>query len=140
MRRRASRASSAGLLLVEAVVAAVLIGGALAAITRGLSSHLKTLRRLQDYDLHLALAHQKLLELETDRLAQRPVSGQPRGAFDDPYQTYRWALTSARLVDSATGEAPTTRVELSILREPDASHVFSVVAIWPSAWIPDEWL
>ena len=73
MKPPAKRASRRGLLLVEAVLSAVVIGVGLSFITRGLASQLRALRSVEEYDTLLSLARSTLQELEANGLLERKV-------------------------------------------------------------------
>ena len=62
MGRPAKSSSRRGLLLVEAVLAAVVIAVGLVFISRGLAGQLRALRTVEEYDTLLSLGHGKLLE------------------------------------------------------------------------------
>ena len=140
MRPRATRSSSRGLLLVEAVLSAVVIATGLIFISRGLSGQLRALRTTGEHDLLLSLASGKLLELEGDRLARDARGAPTAGAFPDPYTAYAWTLVAAPrqgrfdLADKA-GAPLTSDVALTVTRHDVPSSSVTLRAIWPSAWV-----
>ncbi|MBI3083390.1 MAG: hypothetical protein HYY90_03405 [Candidatus Omnitrophica bacterium] len=160
MSRRARCSSSRGLLLVEAVLSAVVIAVGLVFISQGLSSQLKALRTMEEYDTLLALARRKWLELEAERLSHLPVAQEARaGSFDAQgtggFDTgYRWTIAAIRrpqLGMSSGGSPLFSEVTLTIRRAvtPNAgaaagnerrSAAVILAAIWPSEWVPEEWL
>ena len=141
MGRPVKSSSSRGLLLVEAVLAAVVIATGLVFISRGFSGQLRALRTTEEYDVLRALAAGKLLELEGDRLARAARSTPMDGVFQDPYTDYRWALSAAPRQGQADlkdkDNVPlTSDIALTVTRQRAPSSSVTLRAIWPTAWVP----
>jgi hypothetical protein len=119
------------------MLAAVVIAVGLVFITRGFSSQLKALQTVQAYETLIMLARTRLLALEAERVA-RPIAEPLReGAFDAPYQQYRWSITTQPLEDEG---APYREMILTVRRGEDSSSTVRLSSIWPTEWILDEWL
>ena len=148
MKPPVKRASQRGLLLVEAVLSAVVIGVGLSFITRGLASQLRALHTVEEYDTLLNLARSTLQELEANGLldSRRKVPANGHGLFEQPHaqdgtlRTYAWDLkvTSREapedLKDSA-GESLTSDVVLTVQRHDRPSSTVRLTAVWPSTWM-----
>jgi hypothetical protein len=130
------------LLLVEAVLSAVVIAVGLVFVTRGLSSQLKALRTVEEYDALLSLAHGTLLRLESERLSGRPVPSAPTGTFEPPYQAYQWTIRATPRADMTDpeGHPLISEVILTVERASPPISSISLRAMWPNAWVPGEWL
>ena len=140
MRRQDSPGSQRGLLLVEAVLCAVVIGVGLSLITQGLSSQLRALKGVEDYDALAALGRSKLLEWEADRLSRPPAADEPpAGEFAAPYQGYRWLVKARKRVEPDTGTTTTSEVTLTLARRDAPSTALDLTAVWPSDWVPGGW-
>ena len=140
MRPQGSRGSRRGLLLVEAVLSAVVIGVGLSLITQGLSSQLRALKSIEAYDALAAAGRNRLLEWEADRLARPPSADEPpAGDCPQPYQAYRWLVKARQRVDPDTGAAGTSDVTLTIQRRDAPSTALELTAVWPSDWVPGGW-
>ncbi len=127
--------SRQGLLLVEAVLSAVLIGVGLIFISRGLGGQLQALARVTEQDRLIALANSKLAELEgAMAFGHAPLSGQ--GSFGAPDEAYRWAVRAVPRQEEE-GEPPACEVTLSVSRE--GASTVSMTAVWPAEWIPPAW-
>ncbi len=138
MRSRATLPSSPGFLLVEAIVSAVVIAVALSFISRGLSSQLRTLGRLEEYQTVLALAHGKMLELEGVLLPGGSLDAGLRGAFEDPYDAYQWEVTTDPRQD-LLGEDDVqlaSDVTLTVTHTQRASPSVRLGAVWLRKWLP----
>ena len=151
MGRPATSPSQRGLLLVEAGLCAVVIAVGLVFISRGLANQLKALRTVDEYETLLSLAHGKLSELEAQRLAGIPQPpGRPEGSFemaDEASSTseYQWSVAAVRREDldvDKEGRPIFSHITLTVRREGDdrRSSAVSLSAIWPTAWVPAEWL
>ena len=141
MGRPVTSSSSRGLLLVEAVLAAVVIATGLVFISRGLSGQLRVLRATEEYDVLLSLANGKLLELEGDRLARASHSTPTDGVFPDPYADYRWGIVATPrqgpLDLKDKDQTPlTSDIVLTVRRQRAPASSVTLRAIWPSAWVP----
>lgn len=124
-----------GLLLVEAVLAAVVIATGLVFISRGLGGQLRALRFVEQYDDLLPIAEGKLNELEAWGLRWEGIpSTQQEGSFKEA-PSCRWRMSaSAR---SAASDAPTlSDVTLKVwCGEENGSRQTVLRAVWPAAWI-----
>ena len=141
MGRPVKSSSSRGLLLVEAVLAAVVIATGLVFISRGLSGQLTALRTIEEHDVLRSLANGKLLELEGERLARAAPSTRMDGVFPDPYADYRWALSATPRQGQADlkdqdGLPLTSDIALTVTRQRARSSSVTLRAIWPAAWVP----
>ena len=135
------RFSRQGLLLVEAVLAAVVIAVGLVFISRSLSSQLKALRSVEEYDTLASLAQGKLRELEAKLLARSLGEQDRQGVFEAPYAGYRWAV-SARVREEPrdpTGDPLMKDVMLSVERAEPPPFAFQLTAVWPASWVPETW-
>ena len=142
MKRRAKHSSQQGFLLVEAVLSAIVITVGLVVISRGLSNQLKALRTMDEYDTLLSLAHERLLELEAERLwGPPPTHERADGLFKAPYESYHWMVKATVREDlkDTEGNPIASDVLLTIQREDHASSSLRLRAVWPSTWIPPEW-
>jgi len=160
---RARRSSPRGLLLVEAVLSAVVIAVGLVFVSRGLANQLKAMETVAAYDRLLTLARRKWLELEAGQLSVPPMNEeQPRGSFGSveeqgPDSAFQWAITASRrpkLGLDSRGEPLMSEVTLTVSRLPQAEDgaggsagdpgrrgpVVIQSAVWPSDWVPEEWL
>lgn len=137
MMRQVRLASRRGLLLVEAVLSAVVIGVGLAAITRGFASHLRALRSIEESDALLALAQPALQEME----AQQSVPASGSGTFQPPYGAYEWTLSATPRngpddLKDAADKPLTSDVVLSVRRsDRPSSSAMRLTAVWPSEWV-----
>jgi hypothetical protein len=128
-------------LLVEAILSAVVIAVGLVFVSRGLSSQLKALRTVEEYEVLRSLAHGKLLELEGQRLSGSPPPLDPTGTFEEPYQAYRWTIT-ARPRDDVTdqdGNPLASAVTVTVQQDNRPSSVVRLSAIWPMDWVVPAW-
>ena len=133
--RRARCVSSQGLLLVEAVPSAVVIAVGLAFISRGLASHLRAIRTVEEQPVLLSLAHGKLLSLEAELASGRPAPAELAGTFEEPYAAYRWqaAVAAREDVADSDGNPLASDVTVTVERtEPPAS--LRLGAVWPREW------
>ena len=139
-----------GLLLIEAVLAAVVIATGLVFVSRGLGSQLAALRRIEEYDHLIALAGRKLAELEAQRLPGPPHLEHEarRGVFElegdraqgDAYEWQVAAIPRPDLPTDAGGHPLYSEVTL-IVRHANhpRSPVVSLSEIWPNNWVLAEW-
>ncbi|MBI2104560.1 MAG: hypothetical protein HYT90_03115 [Candidatus Omnitrophica bacterium] len=137
MRRPATWGSCQGLLLVEATLAAVVIAVGLAFISRGFASQLGAIRAVEAHEALLALAQGKLLELEAELLAGRPLPTDRAGTFDPPHEDYRWTLEAvlrADLTDEA-GAPLASDVSLTVARDQARGTSLTVDAVWLNEWL-----
>ena len=137
MRRRVRPASRRGLLLVEAVLSAVVIAVGLVFISRALASPLKALRTVEEYDTLLMLAPTQLLEWE----AKRSTPAVLQGAFQKPYEDYRWTLKATPRdgpndLKAQNGTPLTSTVTFTVQRGDRPGSAVRLQAVWPSEWIP----
>ena len=137
MKRPVKHSSSRGFLLVEAVLSAVVIAVGLVFISRGLSSPLRAIRTVEEYDVLLALARGKLLELEGEQIFGFPAPADLTGAFEEPSRDYRWIITAQPRGDMSdpAGKPLTSDVSLTVARERAPTSVVRLGAIWHSEWI-----
>ena len=140
MKRPAKYCSSAGLLLVEAVLSAVVIAVGLVFITRGLTGQLKALHMLEERETLVGLARWKLTELETTVLSGRPLPPELHGDFDEPYDTYQWSLTcSARPdVTDKDGSSLASDVTLTVTRAQPPTASVTIGGVWLKTWLPQQ--
>ena len=147
MQRQDRLFSQRGLLLVEAVLSAVVIAVGLVFISRGLGSQLKALRSLEEYDTLVSLAHGKLLELEGKRFAGGHLSAKDhRGTFEEPYTAYDWTVSAKDGPKDRDGKPLGRALTLTVEHHegnstnPHRSASVHLSALWPTDWVPDEWL
>ncbi len=131
------------MLLVEAILSAVVIGVGLVFITRGLASHLKALRAVEEYDALLSLAQTKLLELEAQRLFHAAPAPESEGAFEASHQTGRcpaprWKI-AAKQQETEETETPPSEITLSVWCGEGPSASITLSAVWPTALVPPSW-
>ncbi len=136
MKRPAKRASRRGLLLVEAVLSAVVIGVGLSFITRGMANQLKALRAVEEYDTLLGLSRSAMQELE----ARHVVPANRSGRFEPPYEGYGWSLTATprdgpNELIGQNGQPLTSTVVLTVQRQDRPSSSLQLTAVWPVVWI-----
>ena len=138
MPSRATSRSSPGFLLVEAIVSAVVIAVALAFISRGLSSQLRVLGRLEQYQTVLALAHGKLLELEGVLLPGGSLETGLRGTFEDPHDAYQWEITTDPRQDLlGEDDVPlASDVTLTVTHAQLPASSIRLGAVWLREWLP----
>ena len=137
MRRRAKWRSGAGLLLVEAVLAAVAIAVGLVAVSRGLSGQLQALRSLEAREAALAAAGGTLLEWESRGLADRPLPAEAAGNVAGAAGT-SWSVRAAPTAMDATGVAASV-VALTVTRSGPPRAAARLAPAWPLSWIPSSW-
>ena len=128
--------SQRGVLLVEAILSTVVMAVGLVMISRGLSTHLKALQTLEQYDTMMTLARERLIDLEAEQRAHR-IDPLREGVFADPYANYRWTLTNVRI--DQREEPQYEEVILTVRRTDKPSSLVQVPAVWPVKWIPEEW-
>ncbi|MBI3321154.1 MAG: hypothetical protein HYZ91_02675 [Candidatus Omnitrophica bacterium] len=141
MKRPAASASQQGLLLVEAVLAAVVIAVGIVFISRGLGSQVGALRTLEEYDTLLSLARTQLVALEGElRFGRLPSDVQQR-SFEPPYEGYQWTVRATPLPEEPSNPTAVSmsRVRLTVTRATGSSRVLSLSAVWPTAAIPGAW-
>lgn len=138
MRSRATSRSSPGFLLVEAIVSAVVIAVALSFISRGLSSQLRVLGRLEEYQTVLRLAHGKMLELEGVLVPGGSLETGLRGTFEDPHDAYQWEITTEPRQD-LLGEDDVqlaSDITLTVTHTQRSSPSVRLGAVWLREWLP----
>ncbi len=139
MKRRVNRCSQRGLLLVEAVLSAVAIGVGLVLISRGLSSQLRALTSIEEYDVLLSLGQNKLAALEGERMARPPSADESAsGAFAAPYYAYQWTVKARKRVEG-DGKNPTSALTLTVQKKARHSTALELEAVWPTDWVPAGW-
>ena len=136
--------SQRGLLLVEAVLCVVVIAVGLVFIERGLGSQLQALRAVTAYETLTGLAHDKLLELEVKRRADRLQPQDRRGTFEAPAAAYQWHLSMTLRNDLADeNHQPLAGDVLLTVERADrrdrVSPALQLRAVWPVDNIPPEW-
>ena len=144
MKRPAAFTSAArdsrGLLLVEAVLAAAVIAVGLVLITRGLSGQLQALRSLEDHERLLALAHGKLLELESVRGLERSIGLEPRGRFPEPDADMAWTVTATpRSVADGEPADQLSDIRLSVTHAEMPSVSTQLSEVWRAEDVPEPW-
>lgn len=134
MKRPGTSSWRRGLLLVEAGLAAVAIAVGLVFLTRGLSSQLRAIRRLQEQSSLQAAARNLLVEQEGARVFGRRGSQETAGTVEGDAGTYAWAMTTAPC--EALRNPLATEVTLALqppTGQPGPSIGFR--SIWPLDWI-----
>ena len=141
MRRQAKQRSQRGLLLVEAILSAVIIGIGLVFITRALAGQLASLRSVRQYDTLLDLAEEKLGELESQRLFNASSTTQPsEGIFAEPFQSYHWRIKAQALVQAASDkELPPVRISVTVWQGDKSGSAVSLSSLWPASWVSELW-
>ena len=144
MKRPAASPSAAcnsrGLLLVEAVLAAAVIAVGLVLITRGLSGQLLALRSIEDHERLLALAHGKLLELESVRGLERSLGLEPSGRFPEPDTNIAWTVTATPRLRVGGGPAERlSDIRLSVTHAEPPSVSVQLSEIWHADDVPESW-
>lgn len=141
MRRPAkSRSRQRAFLLVEATLTAVVIAVGLVFISRGVSTSLKALARIQQYERLLRLAESVLSELETQAQQGQPISHHEEGTFEKPNADYRWHV-AVNAFQLPTGDIPPDAfrpVTLTIRQIGASTPVVRLHTIWPSEWLTTE--
>lgn len=127
--------SKRGTLIVEAVLAAVIIGVGLAYITRGLGGQLKALAVTGERETLLMLARNVLVELEAQRMAGYSPSRTRQGTFEPPHEAYAWTIRSVPQEPFVDFEA--SKILVVVRQESGPSIELS--SVWPAAWVPKEW-
>lgn len=127
--------SKRGALIVEAALAAVIIGVALTYITRGLGGQLRALTVTGEQETLLMLARNVLVELEAQRMAGGRPSRLRQGTFEPPHETYEWSLTA--VPQKAFLDFEASRI-LVVARQESGPSV-ELSSVWPTAWVPQEW-
>ena len=136
MRPPAKLTSPLGLLLVEAILSSIAIAVGLVFISRGLSSQLKALRTVEEYETLLSLAGRKLTEFET----QRSLPANLTGTFQDPFEAYGWTAT-ATLRDGPddpqdqAGNPLIGDLIVAVQRDTPPSSAVRLRAVWPREWL-----
>ena len=132
MQRPDTFGSRQGLLLVEAVLAAVVIAVGLVFISRGLSSQLKAVQTIDEQHTLAALAQDTLLGLESRMAAGEALAPQMEGGFDAPYDSYRWSATMQPREDQtdARGTILAGDVFVTVRREAPRAAI-TLGAVWP---------
>ena len=128
--------SRQGLLLVEAVLAAVVIAVGLVFISRGLSSQLKAVQAIDEQQTLLALAHETLLGLESRLAAGQTLAPRLEGGFEAPDESYRWSVTVEPRSDQtdALGTPLAGDVFVTVQGERSPAAV-TLGAVWPKEWL-----
>lgn len=134
-RNRAAR----GLLLVEAVLAAVVIGISLTLITRGLGSQLRALRTVRDQATLLRLAQGVLLVAQQQVHAGQVPEMPQQGEFDEPDVGYAWTWR-AEPSDTEDLGVPVSRVRLVVRPAGQTAGGLTLGTVWPTELVPPEWL
>lgn len=137
MKRPATWCSCQGLLLIEATLAAVVIAVGLAFISRGFANQMSAIRAVETHDTLLALAQGKLLELEAEALAGRPLPEDRSGAFDAPHEDCRWTLTARPRADltDQDGAPLASDVALTVARDQARGTSLTIGAVWLQEWL-----
>ena len=91
------RRAEAGLLLLEAMVALVLLGLAVVAMLQLLSGTADAAARARVHTEALALAQSELDRLVSSAAVGSLAAEETEGAFPPPFERYRYAVTSARV-------------------------------------------
>ena len=139
MKRPARSNSTRGLLLLEAVLAAAAIAVGLVFISRGLSGQLRALRTIEERDVLLALAHRRLLELETAREFQRPVPPDREGAFAPPDEAFGWTVSAMPREEEDATDDPLADVTVTAARLQPPSTAVRLSTVWKADQVPEQW-
>ena len=136
MQRPVTCGSRQGLLLVEAVLAAVVIAVGLVFISRGLSSQLRAVRTIDEQQTLLALAQDTLVGLESRLAAGQTLASSLEGGFEAPYESYRWSVMVEPRSDQtdALGSPLAGDVFVTVQRERPPAAV-TLGAVWPKEWL-----
>lgn len=132
------RFSRQGLLLVEAILAAVVIATALVFVSRSLGGQLNTVRSLEQYQVLSLLAQSKLDELQGMAAAQIPLGAADLdGTFDAPYDNYRWEVETRPRQDVTTpeGASAASDVSVTVSRIEGRPGSFTLHAVWLAEWL-----
>lgn len=129
-----------GFLLIEAIVSAVVIAVGIAFVNRGLSSQLKAIRTVEEYETLLSLARDKVSEFEGQRLFGIPPPSNLEDAFEEPSKGYRWVMTFRPRPDMTNeeGEPLFADVSLDVRAEGRPSSTITLGAIWSADWLAQE--
>ena len=143
MGRRARCSSQRGLLLVEAVLSAVVIGVGLAFISRSLSGQLKALAAVEDYETLSTLARERLTELEDAALRGLPPPSEASGTFDEPYDSYQWEVAAVPVqgvagLEDEDSNPLASEVRVTVRRRKGPSPAVQLSAVWPIEWTTPE--
>lgn len=130
-------ANRRGLLLVEAVLCAAVIGLGLVFISRSFSGYLRALKTMENTDVLVSLARSTLAELEAGRTAAQPTSIPREGTFESPHEAYGWTL--AATPQGAIGELSVSRVDAAVHPAEGGGPQLRLSALWPQGWVPDSW-
>ncbi len=136
-RPAAARRVGRGLLLVEAVLSAAVIGLGLVFISRSFSGHLRALKTMEATDVLLSLSRSLLAEVEAARAASQPTARSGEGTFEAPHEAYGWQITAAP--QGAAGGVPVSQVNFAVHPVEGAGPQVRLWALWPSEWVPDSW-
>lgn len=125
--------SQRGLLLIEAVLAAVAIAAALVFITRGLSSQLKAIQILQDQEAVGAVLHDALVRQEAERLFHREEDAGTEGTVESEAGLYQWTLATAPCegVRDAQDQPLAVSATLAAERTDPPGRSGSLHMLWP---------
>ena len=138
MKRPAKPRCSPGLLLIEAVLAAVVIATGLVFVSRSLGGELNAVHSIEQYQILASLGQSKLAQLQTQALGGMPLTtGDLRGSFDAPYENYRWELTTQPRGDiiAPDGTSAASDVTLTVSRTEGRPASFSLYAVWLAEWL-----
>lgn len=137
VRWRGVEGSQRGLLLIEAVLAAVAIAAALVFLTRGLSGQLKTIQALQDREALGVVMRDALVRQEAERLFHRQDEAGVKGAVESGTGVYEWTLAAAPCegVRDAQGRPLAVSATLTAERADPPGRSGSVQTLWPIGWI-----
>ena len=92
----APRGRRRGFTLVEALVSLVIAAIAFAALVRVASTSVLTKIKSEDYSTAVLLAEMKLSDV---RLDGPSLYGEEEGEFDEPYEDFRWRVTTIESED-----------------------------------------
>ena len=134
-------------MLVEAALAAAVIGVGLVFISRAFTSAMRTLQVARLSDTALLLAEAKLAELELEpQQATPPIFRSPQqGTFAAPYDAFEWAITvqTDPLDPALVAKEPEPlmvwmRLEVKAARAGPPAGV-TLTTMMRKAWIPEGW-
>ena len=147
MRQPAKWSSRQGFLLLEAILSAVVIAVGLVFISRALGSQLRAVGQVESYDVLLQLAHNKLQELEAERLSGLTPDTEPQqGKFSAPDETvsaYEWNISASHIAPETIdpdGKLQLAEVRVRVRSGKDASaRSLTLRELWPKDWVPPGW-
>ena len=123
------------------MLSAVAIGVGLSLITRGLSSQLRAVQALGDYDALLAVAHASLLQTEQERLATLPLGVALFGPAAAAPGGYGWQVEvhsreGASDLKDADGNPLMVDLAATVARTGARGPSVTYHLVWSRDWVP----